>query len=89
MGKGKPRHNPEKRQNKMRSSPNELCGAYHEETNVNINGKDFHRDPYCQYYGEKAATICMGNSHMCMKTHLHRRASISDNKREEYYRQGV
>lgn len=89
MSRRKPRHNPNKPQNKLRSSPYELCGAYHEETNVNINGKDFHRDPYCQYDGEKAATICKGNRHNCLKTHLHRRASMKDSIREEYYRQGV
>ena len=81
MGKGKPRHNPEKRQNKMRSSPNELCGAYHEESNI--------LPAYCVQNGQKAASICKGNRHICLKTHLHERASISDNKREEYYRQGV
>lgn len=81
MGRGKQRHNPNKPQNKLRSSPYELCGSYHEESNQ--------RSAYCSYDGEKAASICKGNRHNCLKTHLHRIASMKDNIREEYYRQGV
>ena len=62
MGKGKPRKYPDKPQNKKGG----FCQACD-----TINGKDF-----CEY-GEDT-NICKGNPHNCIKTELHKRASMSD-----------
>ncbi len=66
MGKGKPRHNPDKLQNKK----GRWCGACEE-----IDGK-----LNCNY-GEDTS-ICKGNPHNCIKTLYHTVASLSDKQKE-------
>ena len=66
MAKGKPRHNPNKPQNKY----GDWCNACEE-----VNG-----ELYCEVpsYGKKAAEICKGNPHNCCKVTYHKEAAKSD-----------
>lgn len=62
MGKGKPRHDPNKRQNRMGG----WCSHCED-----INGK-----LWCPYGGRRATDICGGNPHMCKKVTLRRYARL-------------
>lgn len=64
MGKGKPRHNPEKKQNKYGF----WCQACDKIGNVLT----------CEMYGTRAAQICKGNPHNCVKVKYHKEATKSD-----------
>ena len=75
MGKGKPRHNPDKPQNKMGG----FCTRY--ET------YSFCNTPYCEGGNCDDAKKCKGNPHNCVKTFYARLASRSDiQKRNGDYR---
>lgn len=71
MGKGKPRHNPDKPQNKYGS----FCPMVEE-----IPQPDGSMYLRCEHFGGNANDIkvCKGNRHNCVKTYLHREASKSD-----------
>lgn len=71
MGKGKPRHNPDKPQNKYGS----FCPMVEE-----ISGPDgIHLHCECGgKYSAQDVKVCKGNRHNCVKTYLHREASKSD-----------
>lgn len=65
MGRGKPRHNPDKKQNKYGN----WCDACEE-----VNGK-----LYCEaMHGTNATKICKGNPHNCCKVKYHKEATKSD-----------
>lgn len=64
MSKGKPRHDPNKKQNQYGF----WCSAA-EEFNDSLN---------CELYGRKAAAICKGNPHNCCKVLYHNEATKSD-----------
>ena len=66
MGKGKPRHNPDKLQNKMGGK----CPYY--ET------YSWGAPPYCESGNCDDAKKCKGNPHNCVKTFYVRLASRSD-----------
>ena len=68
MGKGKPRHNPDKPANKRGG----FCKAYEEFSDGSCN---------CSYpspHSCKEASVCKGNPHNCIKTKYRRAASRSD-----------
>lgn len=65
MGKGKPRHDPNKKQNQYGF----WCGAAEEFINGGLN---------CELYGRKAAAIRKGNLHNCCKVFYHNEATKSD-----------
>ena len=75
MGKGKPRHNPDKPQNKYGSR----C-PYAEEM---IWG-GFHCEAWLS--GNPDTYVCKGNRHNCIKTLYRRQASRSDGKKLQDYR---
>lgn len=74
MGKGKPRHNPDKPQNKYGS----WCSACDE-----IDGV-----LYCEVpgYGKRAAKICKGNRHNCCKVEYANEARKSDIRKINDYK---
>ena len=61
MSKGKPRHDPDKRANRM----NPHCPYYEV-----IDGK-----AHCHFYDPKELK-CQGNAHNCVKVQYHKQASI-------------
>lgn len=65
MAKGKPRRYPNKPQNKKGS----YCSRYEEYENGIC---------YCEWGNMRAAYICKGNPHNCVKTKYHRAASRSN-----------
>ena len=65
MGKGEPRHNPDKPQNNRPL----ICSRYEEYSNGGC---------YCHGGDSKDAEICKGNPHNCVKTKYHRAASRSN-----------
>lgn len=72
MGKGKPRHNPDKPQNKYGS----FCPMVEE-----ISQPDDSIYLRCEFggkYSSEDIKVCEGNKHNCVKTFLHREASKSD-----------
>jgi hypothetical protein len=71
MGKNKPRHDPNKPQNKYGNE----CW-YVEEINGHL---------YCTRYGTSNSVIpiCKGNPHNCIKTKYHRLASMSNIQKNE------
>ena len=69
MGKGKPRHNPYKKQNNY-SNNCWMC-----ETIENFNGEEI---KWCMRYGTRAVKICGGNPHNCSKVLYRIAASRSD-----------
>lgn len=76
MGKGKPRHNPNKPQNKYGSK----CGYLEE-----FPQPDGTVILYCHFGGGNSPKNniknCKGNMHNCIKTFLHRQASKSDTRK--------
>lgn len=66
MGKHMPRHNPDKKQNKMGN----FCQYYEEYIS---------RGCYCEGGSFGAAKVCQGNPHNCIKT-MYRRAASRSNK---------
>lgn len=68
MGKGKPRHNPNKRANQRGG----WC-CWGEEINGLL---------VCTYEGTRGAAICKGNPHNCMKVSLRKFASLSNAQRD-------
>ena len=68
MGKGKPRHNPDKPQNKI----GYWCQLYHET-------KD---GGHCPHYHLGDAKVCNGNPHMCIKNWYRGLARLSDKQKE-------
>lgn len=70
MGKGKTRHNPDKRQNKMGGE----C-SYYEKYHFGL-------PPFCAG-GKSCAEICKGNPHNCVKTFYKRAASRSNKQINE------
>lgn len=65
MGRGKPRNNPDKKQNKYGN----WCNACEE-----VNGK-----LYCEaMQGTNDTKICKGNPHNCCKVKYHKEATKSD-----------
>ena len=72
MGKGKPRHDPNKRANQRGS----FCS--HCETSGGINGDVM----YCIYDGTRAINICKGNPHNCMKVSLRKAAALKEVQRD-------
>lgn len=69
MGKGKPRHNPDKPQNKYGS----FCPMVEE-----IPQPDGSIYLHCECGSIEDIKVCKGNKHNCVKTFLHREASKSD-----------
>ena len=69
MGKGKPRHNPNKKQNNYPSD----CWMY--ETGEDSNGEEV---KWCIRYGTRGVKICGGNPHNCSKVLYRIAASRSD-----------
>lgn len=69
MGKGKPRHNPDKPQNKI----GDRCTYY--ET------YSFSSSVYCEGGCSADAETCKGNPHNCIKTFYKRAASRSDKQK--------
>lgn len=71
MGKGKPRHNPDKPQNKYGAE----CSMVEE-----IPQSDGTIHLHCEVLGIRdiSTKVCKGNRHNCVKTYLHREASKSD-----------
>ena len=67
MSKDKPRHNPNKSQNKYGAK----C-PYVEEIKINGNV-----ELHCEI-GIGNIKVCKGNKHNCVKTYLHKEASKSD-----------
>lgn len=68
MGKGKPRHDPNKRANQRGG----WCSHYDD-----IGGK-----LTCNYEGQRGCAICGGNPHNCIKVSLHKIAQLSENQRD-------
>ena len=79
MGKGKPRHNPDKPQNKYGSSCQWLEEIQMPDGNVYL---------HCQQSGirDTSTRICKGNRHNCVKTYLHKEASKSDAQKINDYK---
>ena len=77
MGKGKPRHNPDKPQNKYGAE----CPLLEE---ISCNGTVY---LHCEFMGidDRATKICKGNRHNCLKAYLHREASKSDTRKIHDY----
>lgn len=71
MAKGKPRHNPDKPQNKYGAE----CPLVEE-----IPQPDGSIYLHCECMGIRdiSTKVCKGNRHNCVKTYLHREASKSD-----------
>ena len=71
MGKGKPRHNPDKLQNKYGSFCPMVEEIYQPDDSIYLR---------CEHFCGNANDIkvCKGNKHNCVKTFLHREASKSD-----------
>ena len=67
MGKGKPRHNPDKRANQRGG----WC-SHCERFNDGLS---------CNYDGRRGAAICKGNPHNCMKVSLRKIAGLSNAQR--------
>ena len=67
MGKGKPRHNPNKRAN-QRGGWCSRC-------------EDYNGELWCNYEGKRGAAICKGNPHNCTKVSLRKIAALSNNQR--------
>ncbi len=72
MGKGKPRHNPNKYQNKYGGR----CPLFESFTPDSKNGAI--SLVHCECGSIEDAKVCKGNKHNCVKTYLHREASKSD-----------
>lgn len=68
MGKGRPRHNHNKRANQRGS----WCSHCED-----INGL-----LTCTYNGTRGTTICKGNPHNCMKVALRELASLNDTQKD-------
>lgn len=64
MSKNKPRHDPDKKQNKMGN----FCQYYEEYSNANVACEGLIGD----------AKVCQGNPHNCVKTFYKRAASRSN-----------
>lgn len=71
MGKGKPRHNPNKRANKRGG----WCSHCEECSGV----------LRCMYEGTRAIAICKGNPHNCIKVDLRKFARLSNAQRNNGY----
>ena len=67
MGKGKPRHNPNKRAN-QRGGWCSHC-------------EDYNGELWCNYEGKRGTAICKGNPHNCMKVSLRKIVALSNNQR--------
>lgn len=67
MGKGKPRHNPNKRAN-QRGGWCSHCERHGDEL-------------WCNYEGKSGAAICKGNPHNCIKVSLRKIAGLSNTQR--------
>ena len=67
MGKGKPRHNPNKPQNKYGAK----CPML--EAITQSDGTSY---VHCECGTLTDVKVCKGNKHNCVKTYLHREASI-------------
>lgn len=76
MGKGRPRHNPNKIQNKYGSK----CPYAEKMPNGGI---------HCEAWlsGNPDTSVCKGNRHNCVKTLYHRQASRSDGKKINDYKE--
>lgn len=84
MGKGKPRHNPDKRQNKKGG----WCGACDNGFPEKVNNKswyDVESKSWCICEHGEDVNICKGNPHNCIKTMYHNMATRSDNQKIEDY----
>ena len=79
MGKGKPRHNSDKPQNKYGAR----CGILEE-----IPQPDGSVQLHCDCFGSTAADVkvCKGNRHNCIKTLFHREASKSNARKNNDFR---
>jgi len=71
MGKDKPRHDPDKPQNRIGS----WCSYCDELLGSGLT---------CEADGD--ADVCKGNPHNCVKTKYHRMASMSDKQKNEMRR---
>lgn len=67
MGKGKPRHNPDKPQNKIGG----WCQLYH----------DKYGDS-CPHYYLGDVKVCQGNPHMCIKNFYRGLARLTDKQKQ-------
>lgn len=70
MGKGKPRHDPNKRANQR--------GGFCSHCEVNSTTGLM----YCMYDGTWATNICKGNPHNCMKVSLRKAAGLKEVQRD-------
>ncbi len=68
MGKGRPRHDPNKRANQR----GDWCSHYEELSS----------GPRCMYDGTWGAAICKGNPHNCMKVGLRKAAALKEVQRD-------
>lgn len=74
MGKGKPRHNPDKPQNKAGNR----CGFAEQIPSFPKEGQDVYI--YCEAGFD--ANFCKGNPHLCTKVWYRRQAGRSDKRKK-------
>lgn len=80
MGKGKPRHNPDKPQNTVGGDYDcEFYDSY-------ADGREFCHDHWNKWWKtEDGKLVCKGNPHTCLKMKHHYIASLSDKEKEKFF----
>ena len=76
MGKGKPRHNPDKPQNKFVEPMRSLC-AWAEEIHISDDRTIIH----CERGYDELTKFCKGNPHLCKKARYQNLAQRSDRRK--------